>query len=218
MPSQTGPTTIEGKARSARNATTHSLTCRAVLVPEQDRPAYDQLAQDLFAELKPETALESEHARALVDAYWRLRQIRTRIDVVLARDPENFEEPDSRLLGNLTLYEKRTERTIDKVSAEIKASQSARRQARNEALMQCADFNDFNRMLEKQSPPAESAKIHPERFEPVPLEWEGFVFSPADIDAGFKLRNRVMLVSAARRVGFDLKKYDEHSLQVLKAA
>ena len=72
----TGPRTPEGKAKSARNATTHGFTTGALRIAPQDRPAFDALETALIEDMKPQGALEMDAMREFRDAAWRLRQIR----------------------------------------------------------------------------------------------------------------------------------------------
>ena len=49
----TGPTTPEGKARSAQNSLTHGLTAASVVISIEDRGDYEELRARLIAEHKP---------------------------------------------------------------------------------------------------------------------------------------------------------------------
>jgi hypothetical protein len=83
-----GPRTVEGKARSARNALKHGLRAEQhVVVLEEDRDEFATLETALAAELAPDGALQSFLARRVARAAWRL----ARADRVEA---ELFEEQD----------------------------------------------------------------------------------------------------------------------------
>ena len=69
---QTGPTSIEGKARSSQNALTFGFTSRKLIVGDERQQDYDALLDDLLIEFSPATT----HARSLVEdaahARWML--------------------------------------------------------------------------------------------------------------------------------------------------
>src|SRR3954471_13477272 len=64
-----GPRTVEGKARSARNATSHGLYCAALVLPGE--------SQELFyiGTLKPQNLVELLIVDRLVAAAWKLRRL-----------------------------------------------------------------------------------------------------------------------------------------------
>ena len=69
---QTGPTTIQGKARCSQNALTFGFTSRKLIVGDERQEDFDALLDDLLIEFSPETA----HARGIVEdaahARWML--------------------------------------------------------------------------------------------------------------------------------------------------
>ena len=70
-----GPTTPEGKARSAQNALKHGLRAQKhVLLPGEDAAAFEALEAALMEELAPEGALQTVLARRVVAASWRLER------------------------------------------------------------------------------------------------------------------------------------------------
>ena len=71
----TGPQTPEGKATSRRNAATHGLATRNVLLKGEDPEEYRQLHEDLIAELKPEGVLEHEFVARIANFLWRQRRV-----------------------------------------------------------------------------------------------------------------------------------------------
>ncbi|HYI92900.1 MAG TPA: hypothetical protein VEX68_05110 [Bryobacteraceae bacterium] len=70
-----GPTTPEGKAISALNATKHGLTSSRVVLPHESQEAYDKLEASLINRFKPTDDLESELVQEMAAARWRLRRI-----------------------------------------------------------------------------------------------------------------------------------------------
>ncbi len=68
-----GPRTLEGKARSARNALKHGMRAQKHLVlPDEDAAEFADLEAALIAELAPVGALQAVLARRVAVAAWRL--------------------------------------------------------------------------------------------------------------------------------------------------
>lgn len=71
-PKKRGPSTPEGKARSAQNARRHGLrAARFVLLPGEDEAAFDDLVRRLVEAHAPEDAFEQELVEGLAAALWR---------------------------------------------------------------------------------------------------------------------------------------------------
>jgi len=71
----TGPRTIEGKARSSRNALTHGLTAQEIVIPGEDLAAYQSFEQQLVDDLHPNGSCELDLVERLAATFWRLRRI-----------------------------------------------------------------------------------------------------------------------------------------------
>ncbi len=143
----TGPRTEEGKKRSAMNATRHGLTGRTVVMPYEDMEAYHAFCKHLFGELAPETPLERQYAQNFCDTQWRLSRARSIEDsmfslghfeaagnietdhpqVHAALTPARVFRDDSKSFVNLSLYEQRLQRTLDKSLKQLQALQAERR-------------------------------------------------------------------------------------------
>ena len=69
-----GPRTAQGKAVSARNATTHGLFARDVVLPAlgEDLQGYRLLEDAWLAHLPPRTLLEQHYVEKIAAASWRL--------------------------------------------------------------------------------------------------------------------------------------------------
>jgi hypothetical protein len=175
----TGPRTEEGKKRSAMNATRHGLTGRTVVMPYEDMEAYHAFCKELFESLAPETPVERQYAQTFCDTQWRLNRALSIEDAMLslghfeAAGNIETEHPqvhaaltaarvfrdDSKSFVNLSLYEQRLQRTLDKSLRQLQALQAARREQ--------------SRSLQLTAAP-------PPMAEPAP---EQFVFSTAEIEA-----------------------------------
>ncbi len=67
----------EGKAIAARNATTHGLFARDVVLPHlgEDPAGYQTLADELAKQLAPQNLLEHHYVEKIAAASWRLRKL-----------------------------------------------------------------------------------------------------------------------------------------------
>ncbi len=72
-----GPATPQGKAVAARNATTHGLFARDVVLPSlgEDPEGYKRLEAEWMAQLPPRTLLERHYVEKIAAASWRLRRL-----------------------------------------------------------------------------------------------------------------------------------------------
>jgi hypothetical protein len=71
----TGPKTEEGKQRSALNSSRHGLTGQTIILTEQEKPAYDALAEGIIADLSPKGILEENLVHSIMNNRWRVAQI-----------------------------------------------------------------------------------------------------------------------------------------------
>src|SRR5579864_371721 len=74
-----GPATAEGKATSARNALRHGLLAEEVVLPDEDRQVYAEMAERACEEMNPVGELECSLVMLIVTLLWRLRRA-TRIE------------------------------------------------------------------------------------------------------------------------------------------
>lgn len=72
----TGPKTEEGKAKSARNNTSHGLAGRAFFLPEASKEEFYQFEANLKTDMNPRTELENQAFVMMRDAVWRILTIR----------------------------------------------------------------------------------------------------------------------------------------------
>jgi hypothetical protein len=192
----TGPRTEEGKKRSAMNATRHGLTGRTIVMPYEDMDAYHSFCTELLEELAPETPLERQYAQTFCDTQWRLNRARSIEDSMLslghfeAAGNIATEHPqvhaaltagrvfrdDSKSFLNLSLYEQRLQRTLDKSLKQLQTLQAARREQSRSR---------------QQAVATETAA---EAEQPKPSRQ--FVFSNPEIEA--KLHRRLLLEEAQK--------------------
>ena len=70
----TGPRTEAGKARSARNRTSHGIFCRDLLLPGEDERMFRRIRESVIQRLRPQDALELMFVDRIVQAQWRLNR------------------------------------------------------------------------------------------------------------------------------------------------
>ncbi len=70
-----GPRTEAGKAASSRNALTHGLTARTLLLEGEDPQEYRWLRQGVIHDYRPATTLERELVEQIVSVLWRMRRV-----------------------------------------------------------------------------------------------------------------------------------------------
>ena len=133
----TGPSTPEGKARSSRNALTHGLTARDLVLPAADREEYDALRAALLDDLQPQGALELELFDQLLHAAWNLRRVR-RLEVDLSCGRHGDRLSDDALdatFNRYARYHARFERSFYRALKELRVLQSARALRQPEAQL-----------------------------------------------------------------------------------
>src|SRR6266404_2185685 len=71
----TGPKTPEGKAAVRLNACWHGLLARDVVLPEEDADAFEDLWNQVRANLSPMGPIEEVLVDRVINAIWRLRRL-----------------------------------------------------------------------------------------------------------------------------------------------
>jgi hypothetical protein len=80
----TGPTSVNGKHVSRRNALRHGFTAETVLEPLENPEEYRTFEATILSEYLPQTPVEQELVSRLVSLFWRLRRA-TAIETGLLR-------------------------------------------------------------------------------------------------------------------------------------
>ena len=140
----TGPKTEAGKAVSAFNAVKSALTGRTILLPNDDIPRYEKLAQEMIGFHKPFDYIEGLLVQSLTDTEWRLQRIpaldaalyalaHREMGSTLSEDPETaqlqIEMKYDRQFRNLRLQETRLRRMYREDLARLEEIQAARKEA-----------------------------------------------------------------------------------------
>jgi len=68
----TGPKSAGGRQRSSLNSLKHGITARTVLLPFEDRRAYDRAAKLIDEQYRPFGAIEECLVELIIAARWRL--------------------------------------------------------------------------------------------------------------------------------------------------
>ena len=72
----TGPRTAEGRTRSSLNALRHGATAQRVVLPGEERAAFDQQLEAWTEALKPEDHAEECVVEEIVQFHWQQKRIR----------------------------------------------------------------------------------------------------------------------------------------------
>jgi hypothetical protein len=110
----TGPRTPRGKAVAGRNATTHGLFARDIVLPSlgEDPEGYGQIQAELNAELNPENLLERHYVEKIAAASWRLRRLH-RWQAQIFEDETLTEDERLGKLDKVLRHENHLHRQID---------------------------------------------------------------------------------------------------------
>jgi hypothetical protein len=153
-----GPSSAAGRAISALNALKTALTGLTVLLPSDDVAAYQRHSHIYEHALKPVGDHERDLVQSVIDTLWRLRRIQSLEQTVFAKGRLDFAElfadadPAQRgafidlhtfevqykTLHNLQIQDARLGRRYEKVMAELRAVQQARRQQEQKDLVEAA--------------------------------------------------------------------------------
>jgi len=149
----TGPTTAEGKSRSRLNALRHGLSGQTILMPWEDHAAYQTHCASYLKTLAPIGDIETQAAQGVADDQWRLNRARAvdtnmfalghfdyapetghpQIDAALT-SARVFRD-NSKVFVNLSLYEQRINRSLEKNFDRLEALQQARLAREREAKL-----------------------------------------------------------------------------------
>ena len=108
------PATDTGKAIASRNATTHGLFARDIVLPAlgEDPHGYQQVADELTAQLRPGNLLERHYVEKIAAASWRLRRLH-RWQAQLFEDDTLTEDARLDKLDKVLRHENHLHRQID---------------------------------------------------------------------------------------------------------
>lgn len=176
----TGPRTEAGKQRSSLNALRHGLTGQTVVLPSDDRAAYERHCQEFLDQYRPTNKLETHLTQTIADLSWRLNRtsaIETNMLAANSADTENDPAPtasamaktfreQSQALANLSMYEHRLSNRFDKALKQLRELQAERR----------------HQVLCNMPKAVEIFQLHKAKGVPYNAIDDGFVFSEHDIE------------------------------------
>ncbi len=181
----TGPRTPDGKQRASLNATSHGLTGKAVLLPDEDKQAYETLCREFAADLKPKGAMETHLVQTLADQQWRLHRAHARENGV--DNPNQLEQ--------LTRHASRILRDYNTTLKALQSVQNERKSLEATELHQAGFVQKLMDMKKIDWDPAD----------------DGFVLSREQIRAGISRRTHCDESHRAQYFGWDLKKFTSHA-------
>jgi hypothetical protein len=229
---RSGPRTDAGKKRSSINATRHGLSGRIVVLPTEDMSLYLAFSRQIVDSLNPETAIECELAQTAADGYWRMKRFRTVEEGMLAwgnyEEAGNFDaenenmhaaftaakafRANSQAFVNLSIYEQRIQRGIEKAMKQLREIQAERKALRSEALVEAMRLRDLDRMLAAHGQAMDGASqtdnLSPRNpAEDVQYRVHGFVYSSGEIELECRRRDRREDALRAEKAGFNCNEY-----------
>jgi hypothetical protein len=199
----TGPASAAGKRRSSLNAYRHGLTGKIHIATTEETAAFKKHCESFTQALAPVGILEQELAQEIAEDRWRLKRARSlensifaeghnnhvgelesghpEVDAALAEGKTWIEQ--AKFLQLLTLYEQRIRRAIEKNAIELKAMQTARKNAYAQAQCEAVLLSGLAESQGKTYDPASD-------FTPA-RDHGGFVFSSAEIARLFDRKSRL---------------------------
>ena len=110
-----GPRTPQGKAIAARNATSHGLFARDIVLPHlgEDPAGYNTLYLELSEQIDPRNLVERHYVEEIAAASWRLRRLH-RWQAQVYEDPALTEDQRLDKLDRVLRHETALHRQIDK--------------------------------------------------------------------------------------------------------
>ncbi len=132
----TGPTTPEGKARSATNSQIHGLCAKHNVIGPEDQSDFDRMATNYVLDLMPESPVEHTLFTEIVGAAWQLARVNRMQTEACAGKTTLTEILDDEVLqkklDRLARHHTRIERTFHRCLKELKTLQAQRK--KEEAL------------------------------------------------------------------------------------
>jgi hypothetical protein len=217
-----GPVTETGKRRSSLNAIRHGLTGRVVLLPNEDIEQYREFAEKIIVALQPRGPLEDTLAQTVADQQWRLNRLRSIEDGLLAlghfEEAGDFDTGDpethaaltasrafrdrSQTFVNLSVYEQRIHRVLEKTLKQLKELQAERKAQEQAELEEAIMMHKFHKM----------------QGQPYDPQADGFVYASAQIERECARRDRREAAEMARQTGYNLAAFRARTEKVAEKA
>lgn len=130
----TGPATEAGRARSAKNATTHGLTTSGALLESEDAEAYALHMDEYRANHMPQNEQQAFFVTQLAEAAWRLRRVRKFENGILNADPTLASDSTLDKVCKLNRYEAAIERSYYRAFHELEKLRATYHKAKIAAI------------------------------------------------------------------------------------
>jgi hypothetical protein len=172
----TGPRTDEGRRRVRANGLRHGLTGQFVLMPHEDREAWEKFQSEIVKDLAPVGAVQIDIANSIAQDRWRLNRARAVEDNVFAlgqidNDPGIDAHPrvrgalaqaqtwlnDAHSFNLLSLYEQRIHRNLMKNTKLLEELQAGDRAGRQQAKTLTPAPETIENNAESNRPPCLAA-------------------------------------------------------------
>ena len=101
----TGPKTDAGKRRSSRNATTHGLFCRDLVLPGEDEQTFHLIREGLIDAYAPRDFAELLLVDRIVSAAWKLRRLQSAEREVFLGQNQRIREAAVRMTNMRIAYD-----------------------------------------------------------------------------------------------------------------
>src|SRR5205814_2305240 len=88
----TGPRTVAGKHRSSRNATSHGVFCRDLVLPGESHEEFRAYRDAFLLRLNPQDVLELLIVDRIVAASWKLRRLQAAEPFIHGAEAERMRE------------------------------------------------------------------------------------------------------------------------------
>jgi uncharacterized protein YeeX (DUF496 family) len=123
---------------------------------------------------------------------------------------------NSQAFVNLSIYEQRIQRGIEKSMKQLREVQAERKERRKAEMAEVLCLRDYDEMMNRPSSTAatrsSSGELIPaklkERYEPLV---DGFVYSSAEIETEARRRDRREQASGAQKVGFNYAEFQKRA-------
>ena len=163
----TGPTTEEDKKRSALNACRHGLTGQVVVLPEEDKEAFDAFMLALVATFEVANAMEQQLAQSFANYQWRINRAAaieenmfTHGNILDTAGNLQLEDPrvhnamcnaktfqnDPQAFARIAMYAQRLVNQAEKVLKQLKQLQAERRQREKSEMFEAIKIYKAHRL------------------------------------------------------------------------
>jgi hypothetical protein len=150
----TGPRTPAGKVRAARNATTHGIFCRDLVLEGEDEDLFHMTRRSFIAALKPQDAVQLAVVDGAMSARWRLNRCQRAEADMIARRTERARKLVQQRFETLKRNMQCDDFSSAALAAQCERSETFRRHF--------AEFKELNACLKAASHPghALAAMMH----------------------------------------------------------